>query len=310
MKWFTDTRPRLALVASVVVILAACSGAPRKSESELRPETADSGVQNGAGSLPGQQVFSPDTIMSSQFTAESFGPNPYLANAPYVSDIDKQAMASALALIEAGETEKAQEALESLVESLPRFSGPAYNLAQLKKDQKDLEGAQKAAQLAVERNQYNMYARNLLALIYREQGDFENAEIQYKEALSIWGGYAPAYRNLGILYDMYMGQPEKALGYYKQYNMLQAEPSKQVTGWTVDIERRVAAARKREQAELEAQQAAEAAAAAEVAAQKEASAATGDSPQSSETPQPAKSEDEAIHQAAEAEVPPTDTSVQ
>ncbi|CAA0090705.1 Uncharacterised protein [BD1-7 clade bacterium] len=308
MKWFTDARLRLALVASVILVLSACSGAPRKNEAESDTSAVATGTQTG--NVAGQQAFNPDAIMSSQYTAASFGPDPYLANAPYVSDIDKQAMADALALIEDGETEKAQKALESLVESLPRFSGPAYNLAQLKKDQKDLEGAQKAAQLAVERNQYNTHARNLLALIYREQGDFENAEAQYKEALSIWGGYAPAYRNLGILYDMYMGQPEKALGYYKQYNMLQAKPSKQVTGWTVDIERRVAAARKREQAELEAQQAAEAAAAAEVAAQQEASAATGDSPQSSETPQPAKSEDETIQQAAEAEVQSTDTSVQ
>ena len=78
--------------------------------------------------------------------------------------------------------------------------------------------------------------------------------------LNLWGGYAPAYRNLGILYDLYFGDIEKALGYYQDYQAFFAEPNRQVKGWIVDIERRLKAQqaqKDREAAALAAQQQAE-----------------------------------------------------
>jgi hypothetical protein len=62
--------------------------------------------------------------------------------------------------------------------------------------------------------------------------------------------YAPAHRNLGVLYDLYMAEPQKALEQFERYIEIAGE-NKQVTGWVVELRKRVgapAAAAKKEPA--------------------------------------------------------------
>jgi hypothetical protein len=45
---------------------------------------------------------------------------------------------------------------------------------------------------------------------------------------------------LGVLYDLYLGEPQKALDQYQHYIQL-AGDNKQVAGWMVELKKRVGA---------------------------------------------------------------------
>lgn len=87
------------------------------------------------------------------------------------------------------------------------------------------------------RNLYKPDAFKYLAVIYREQGEFIKAEKLYKKALGTWPRDTELYKNLGILYELYLGRLNDALGAYKQAQAIDGK-DKQLNGWVKDLERR------------------------------------------------------------------------
>jgi len=96
-------------------------------------------------------------------------------------------------------------------------------------------------QKAIDVNDLNFDAYNYLSLLYREQGKFDESEKMYQSALVKWKDNAEIHCNLGILYDLYIGKPRAALDEYKLCQLLTEEPSRQLRGWIVDLERRLPA---------------------------------------------------------------------
>ncbi|MCU7556056.1 tetratricopeptide repeat protein [Alteromonas sp. ASW11-19] len=101
---------------------------------------------------------------------------------------------------------------------------------------------------ALSANPYTYYAHNRLAAILREKGRFDEALMHYNRALDAWAGYAPAYRNRGILYDLYLGDKQAALDDYQQYQQLQqlseddfdsSRPGRQINAWIADLKRQL-----------------------------------------------------------------------
>lgn len=214
---------RLALYG-LCLWLAACGG---KQEKQIQEEP--------------QQVVREFDFSAAQkrpIRASEFGPNPYLAAAVTVPEEAMTQYRFAVEALKGGNQDLAEQQLLEMLDSYPALSGPAYNLAVLKRQQGDQEAAEKYLEMALNRNYANFDARNLKALMLREAGEFDQAEQVYRDIISSWGGYAPAYRNLGILYDIFMGRVDDALVYYRQYNYMIDEPDPQVNGWIVDIERR------------------------------------------------------------------------
>ncbi len=246
---------KLAASIIVLVLVAGCSQNPRKPVQSAEGE-AEKVVA----------TFNADTINEVQYALGDFAPNPDLVGNVAPSPNVLQKFNDGLNAIKAEEFEKAETLLVSVHESHVHLSGPAYNLAVLKIKQDYNKQAKVYLQQALDRNMYNFKARNLLGYLHREAGEFAEAEKLWVENVTLWGGYAPSYKNLGILYDLYQGQPEKGLGYYKQYNKLQEQPDRLVKGWIVTIDRTVAARKKAEAAQLAAQQAEEAAAVEQVEA--------------------------------------------
>ena len=244
-----------SIIVLVLVLVAGCSQNPRKPVQSAEGETETV-----------LATFNADTINEVQYALDDFAPNPDLVGNVAPSPNVLQKFNDGLNAIKAEEFEKAESLLVSVHESHVHLSGPAYNLAVLKIKQDDNKQAKVYLQQALDRNMYNFKARNLLGYLHREAGEFAEAEKLWVENLTLWGGYAPSYKNLGILYDLYQGQPEKGLGYYKQYNKLQEQPDRLVKGWIVTIDRTVAARKKAEAAQLAAQQAEEAAAVGQVEA--------------------------------------------
>ncbi len=72
---------------------------------------------------------------------------------------------------------------------------------------------------------------------YREAGDFDRAAATYLEALGEDEHAAMTHLNLGILYDLYLGKPGRALYHYTEYQFLTGGEDRTVLGWIKDLER-------------------------------------------------------------------------
>lgn len=151
----------------------------------------------------------------------------------------------------------AQKLLLTLTQTQPGLSGPWVQLgdidmqafAALKPSQWDqkqtlLNDAKSNYQKAVAVNQHNYFAHNRLARVFRELGEFEQAEQHYQYAIASWPAYDNSYLNLGILYDLYMGKKQQALPNYELYQALQDKPVRQVRGWIADLKRQLAKAQR------------------------------------------------------------------
>ena len=92
---------------------------------------------------------------------------------------------------------------------------------------------------AVERNGNNAQAFNQLGIVYRKLGRFKEADVAYQRAVQIDPNYAIAYLNLGVLCDLYLQQPQRALEAYERYLALAGAPDEKVSGWVTEIKKRL-----------------------------------------------------------------------
>ncbi len=83
-------------------------------------------------------------------------------------------------------------------------------------------------------------AHNHLAVLKRRQGQFNSALQHYLKSLEANPGYAKAHLNLGILYDIYLGNLSEALEHYQRYLALTGNDNEEVKKWIIDLERRIA----------------------------------------------------------------------
>lgn len=144
----------------------------------------------------------------------------------------------AISLMNQNKLAEALKAFEAMSQAYPDLSGPFANMGVIHSRQGNWEKARDALTLSVEKNKQNIKALNQLGLAYRHLGEFKEAEKTYLQAIQFAPGSSQSYLNLGILYDIYMGQFVKASNYYEKYQSLQNEPDRQVAGWIVDINRR------------------------------------------------------------------------
>ncbi len=81
---------------------------------------------------------------------------------------------------------------------------------------------------------------NEIGIGYRRLGRFDEAEQAYRQAITVSPDYAPAWRNLGILLELYRQRPDEAVRYYRRYLELNGTDRETVRRWLVDIEHRLA----------------------------------------------------------------------
>ncbi len=144
----------------------------------------------------------------------------------------------AVATLQAGEVAEATRRFEQLAEANPKLAGPHLNLALIHVQADRLEQAETSLDAALARNGKSAPAHNLRGIVLRRQGDFDGAERAYRKALSASPDYAHAWRNLGVLYDLYLQQPQRALDAYQHYQAATSETDKEVALWISDLTRR------------------------------------------------------------------------
>lgn len=211
------------LLLALLLVLSACSSGPKKPAVD---EAGQGASEAGASALlpPG-----PPT------------PNPYLASKPSISRQAQQSFNEAVAAMARKQWTQAETLLLRLTAQNPGLSGAFLNLGLVYEATGETEKAAQAFTQAIAANANNLDAYNQLGILKREAGDFTGAEEQYQQALTIWPFHPASHRNLGILYDLYMGRGEEALRHYQAYQQLLPEPDKVVNGWIVDLERRIGA---------------------------------------------------------------------
>jgi tetratricopeptide (TPR) repeat protein len=151
-----------------------------------------------------------------------------------------QQYAQALQLMKSGKSTDAELEFKELIVGYPQFMGPQVNLGLLYLRDSRLPEAEAAFKAALEHDPANEVAGNELGIVERKLGKFAEAEAAYQRTIAAEPNYAPAHLNLGVLYDLYLAQPQKALNEFERYIQL-AGDNKQVAGWVVELRKRVGA---------------------------------------------------------------------
>ena len=224
---FTKQTLWSALFCSAILLLNACAVSP--GSSPTAPQGSEA-TANADGELGTESVEEAPRIIR---------PNPYLQNLPTISRDVQTNFDLGLAAMELENWNEAELIFQELTVTEPQLSGPWVNLGIIHYQKENFDAAENAWNTAIDVNPLNTDAYNQLAILKREQGDFASAERFYLNSLAKWPDNPEAHCNLGILYDLYMGLWSRALTEYQECADLTEEPSRQLRGWIIDMERRI-----------------------------------------------------------------------
>jgi len=169
---------------------------------------------------------------------------------PVVSPDVRQAYQAALSAIRAGQYKEAEGLLLRVSTREPGLSGPVANLAMVYDRTSRAPLAIKTMRRAIDLNPRRADYHNVLGVMHRQQGEFKEARQAYEQSLAMDPGYAPAQLNLGILWDIYLQEPDKALAYYQRYQQLVPGDTAMITKWVADIQQRTRAAERKPKQEV------------------------------------------------------------
>jgi Flp pilus assembly protein TadD len=188
-----------------LIFLSACGSTPIKP-SESAPETA----------TPSSPANAPPVALTPRGQA----------------DFER-----AVGFMRAGNTTEAELEFKQLALQFPQLATPYVNLGILYRKAGHLDQSEEALKTAVERNDGNAVAWTELGATQRMRGEFPNAAASYEHAIASDPNFAPAYRNLGVVSDLYLGDPERALTAFERYKELTGE-EKPVSGWIAELRQR------------------------------------------------------------------------
>lgn len=145
----------------------------------------------------------------------------------------------AVAALRGTDPQAAIDLLTPMSESHPDYAGIWVNMGIAYYQLKQQDSARQAFNKAVELDPGQAAAHNYLAFMAREAGQFQQAEAAYGRALQANPDYALTHLNIGVLYDLYLHQSERALAHYREYQILIGSADKTVSKWIIDLERRI-----------------------------------------------------------------------
>lgn len=144
----------------------------------------------------------------------------------------------ALQLLEQEQYDTAIALLQNVIEQEQRLTAPYINLAMAYRNKGDDKLAEENLLKALAIDHTQPVANNELGIIYRKQGRFTDAKQVYTNALSEYPDYLPVIKNLGILCDLYMRDPQCALEQFEKYQR-QVPDDKTIKVWIADLKTRI-----------------------------------------------------------------------
>jgi Flp pilus assembly protein TadD len=145
--------------------------------------------------------------------------------------------ARAVALARAGKDDEAELEFQQIATGYPAYPGALVNLGILYRKHGELAKSDQSLHAAVQRDANDAAGWCELGVTLRQEGKFHEAVDAYHQALTLSPDFAPAYRNLAIVLDLYLGDPAAALTAMERYKELAAD-DKAVTGWIADLKQR------------------------------------------------------------------------
>ncbi len=130
---------------------------------------------------------------------------------------------------------------QQLADGWPEYPGVWVNLAIARYRSQDFSGSLESAGQALAIDSEFCPAFKIRGLAAREAGEFSLAEQSYLQALSCDPADANVHYNLGILYDLYLHDLQKALQQYQAAQQMQTEKDETLAMWIEDLQRRSAA---------------------------------------------------------------------
>jgi tetratricopeptide (TPR) repeat protein len=143
----------------------------------------------------------------------------------------------AVGLVRAGNPAEAEIEFRQLALGYPALAGPDINLGILYRKDGRLEESEQVLKAATIRNGASAPAWNELGVTLRLRGEFPAAATAYEHAIAADANFAPAHRNLGVVLDLYLGDPERALAELQRYQELSGE-EKPVSVWIAELRQR------------------------------------------------------------------------
>ena len=218
--------PHALLAVVAAAMLAGCGSVG------LRLPGTGGAAADAAASAPSTGTSSPaavDAKAPSIFAPASTGP---------IAPATQRAYDDALALMRAGHVADAERGFRALAQSNPDLAGPHANLGVIARNAGRLPEAVSELEKAITLAPGLAVAWNQLGLAYRQSGEFTKARDAYDHAIALNPNYAAAVLNLGVLDDLYLAEPAKALELYTRYLALTPAGDPVVTKWVADVKNR------------------------------------------------------------------------
>jgi tetratricopeptide (TPR) repeat protein len=223
-----NSRSNRYVSLGVLALLAGCQSTPVQPS---RAGIAAPGVATpGAPAAPGGAA-TPNATTPGGVAAADSTPVPARAAQQY---------SQALQMVKSNRRTDAELEFKQLNAAYPQFAGPQLNLGLLYLHDSRLPEAEAAFKAALQITPANPIASDELGIVERKLGKFADAEAAYLRAIGAEPNYAQAHLNLGVLYDLYLQQPQKALEQFERYIEIAGE-NKQVAGWVIELRKRVGA---------------------------------------------------------------------
>ena len=239
-----NSRSNRFVSLSAIALLAGCHSTPVQPPHASAPAVPASAPQSKPAALSG----APAAGASSASPAGTAAVPGVAATAPGVAAADAtpippraaQQYSQALQMMKSNRLTDAELELKQLSVAYPQFAGPQVNLGLLYLQASRLPEAEAAFKAALQSSPGNAIADDELGIVERKLCKFADAEASYLRAIAAEPNYAPAHLNLGVLYDMYLQEPQKALEQFERYIEIAGE-NKQVAGWLIELRKRVGA---------------------------------------------------------------------
>jgi Tfp pilus assembly protein PilF len=124
----------------------------------------------------------------------------------------------AVVMMNDGKNDKAIELLTRVIERSPGVTAPYINIAVACMRTGKPEQAEQHLKTALGLVPNHPVASNEYGLLLRKGGHFKEARVVYEKAAANFPDYLPVHRNLGILCDLYLNDPECALKQFEIYS--------------------------------------------------------------------------------------------
>ncbi len=211
------TRARIALLSLLLAFIAGCAPAPTLQDERHFMEPVVSRLNDDGR---GFEIVEHTVI--DEKTSRDF--------------------ASAVDFMEHAAYDEAIALFAKVIARAPGLTAPHVNIALAYEQKGETEKAEEHLKSALELIPGHPVASNTYGLLLRKNGRFAEAREIFEMALERFPEYLPARKNLGILYEIYLGEMARALQQFETYNKAAPE-DEQVLIWIASLRQHIVNAR-------------------------------------------------------------------